>query len=414
MKIEKLNISEITEYENNAKLHPREQIEQIKKSIQEFGNNDPIAIDENNVIIEGHGRFKALQELGFDEVEVIRLSHMDDEQKRAYILAHNKLTMNSGFDIELLNSELESIVNIDMEDFGFDYYEPESEVEEDDFEVEETKEPIAKLGDIYQLGRHRLMCGDSTDPDQLAKLVDGQQIDLIVTDPPYNVAYEGGTEEALTIMNDSMDNESFRKFLRDAFFAADTVLREGGAFYIWHADSEGYNFRGACSDIGWTVRQCLIWNKNTLVLGRQDYQWKHEPCLYGWKEGAAHYFVNDRSLTTIIEDVEDLNKMTKAELIEYIEQMQAYSPTTIINENKPTRNGLHPTMKPLKLIERLVRNSSKKGWNVLDSFNGSGSTMIVCEDLGRNYFGMELDPRYVDATIQRWEEHTGQTAVKLN
>nr|DAS60041.1 MAG TPA: ParB protein [Caudoviricetes sp.] len=228
MKIEKINISEITEYENNAKLHPREQIEQIKKSIQEFGNNDPIAIDENNVIIEGHGRYKALQELGFDEVEVIRLSHMDDEQKRAYILAHNKLTMNSGFDIELLNSELESIVNIDMEDFGFDYYEPESEVEEDDFEVEETKEPIAKLGDIYQLGRHRLMCGDSTDPDQLAKLVDGQQIDLIVTDPPYNVAYEGGTEEALTIMNDSMDNESFRKFLRDAFFAADTVLREGG------------------------------------------------------------------------------------------------------------------------------------------------------------------------------------------
>lgn len=274
MKIEKINISEITEYENNAKLHPREQIEQIKKSIQEFGNNDPIAIDENNVIIEGHGRYKALKELGFDEVEVIRLSHMDDEQKRAYILAHNKLTMNSGFDIELLNSELESIVNIDMEDFGFDYYEPESEVEEDDFEVEETKEPIAKLGDIYQLGRHRLMCGDSTDPDQLAKLVDGQQIDLIVTDPPYNVAY--------------------------------------------------------------------------------------------------------------------------------------------INENKPTRNGLHPTMKPLKLIERLVRNSSKKGWNVLDSFNGSGSTMIVCEDLGRTYFGMELDPRYVDATIQRWEEHTGQTAVKLN
>lgn len=185
MKIEKLNIAEITEYENNAKLHPREQIEQIKKSIQEFGNNDPIAIDENNVIIEGHGRYKALQELGYDEVEVI-------------------------------------------EDFGFDYYEPESEVEEDDFEVEETKEPIAKLGDIYQLGRHRLMCGDSTDPDQLAKLVDGQQIDLIVTDPPYNVAYEGGTEEALTIMNDSMDNESFRKFLRDAFFAADTVLREGG------------------------------------------------------------------------------------------------------------------------------------------------------------------------------------------
>ena len=199
MKIEKINISEITEYENNANLHPREQIEQIKKSIQEFGNNDPIAIDENNVIIEGHGRYKALQELGFDEVEVIRLSHMDAEQKRAYILAHNKLTMNSGFDIELLNSELESIVNIDMEDFGFDYFEPESEVEEDDFEVEEAKEPIAKLGDIYQLGRHRLMCGDSTDPDQLAKLVDGQQSVCRLTHRPLSSTRINRQEMACTL-----------------------------------------------------------------------------------------------------------------------------------------------------------------------------------------------------------------------
>lgn len=415
MQIEKVKIADLLEYKNNAKEHPQWQIDQIVESIEKFGFNDPIAIDENNTIIEGHGRLYALQEMGAEEVECIRLSHLGENEKKAYILAHNKLTMNTEFDADLLAQELGEIEGIDMSSFGF-LMDPLIEVVEDDFSEEETieqPEPIAKLGDVYQLGEHFLMCGDSTDFIAVKKLCGEALMDLLVTDPPYNVAYEGKTEDALTIENDNMDDAKFREFLKDAFACADGVMRPGAAFYIWHADSEGFNFRGACRDIGWTVRQCLIWNKNQMVLGRQDYQWKHEPCLYGWKDGAAHYFVDDRNLLTVLEEESELKKMSKAELINYILEIQEQTATTVINEVKPSRNGLHPTMKPLRLIERLVRNSSKKGENVLDLFNGSGSTLMVCEQLGRRYFGMELDPRYVDATIERWEEFTGKKAVKI-
>ena len=415
MQIEKVKISDLLEYKNNAKEHPQWQIEQIVESIEKFGFNDPIAIDENNTIIEGHGRLYALQEMGAGEVECIRLSHLGENEKKAYILAHNKLTMNTEFDADLLAQELGEIEGIDMNSFGF-LMDPLIEVVEDDFDDEaaiEQPEPIAKLGDVYQLGEHFLMCGDSTDFIAVKKLCGEALMDLLVTDPPYNVAYEGKTEDALTIENDNMDDAKFREFLKAAFACADGVMRPGAAFYIWHADSEGFNFRGACRDIGWTVRQCLIWNKNQMVLGRQDYQWKHEPCLYGWKDGAAHYFVDDRNLLTVLEEESELKKMSKAELINYILEIQEQTATTVINEVKPSRNGLHPTMKPLRLIERLVRNSSKKGENVLDLFNGSGSTLMVCEQLGRRYYGMELDPRYVDATIERWEEFTGKKAVKI-
>ena len=415
MQIEKVKIADLLEYKNNAKEHPQWQIEQIVESIEKFGFNDPIAIDENNTIIEGHGRLYALQEMGADEVECIRLSHLGENEKKAYILAHNKLTMNTEFDADLIAQELGEIEGIDMSSFGF-LMDPLIEVVEDDFDDEaaiEQPEPIAKLGDVYQLGEHFLMCGDSTDFIAVKKLCGEAMMDLLVTDPPYNVAYEGKTEDALTIENDNMDDAKFREFLKAAFACADGVMRPGAAFYIWHADLEGFNFRGACRDIGWTVRQCLIWNKNQMVLGRQDYQWKHEPCLYGWKDGAAHYFVDDRNLLTVLEEESELKKMSKAELINYILEIQEQTATTVINEVKPSRNGLHPTMKPLRLIERLVRNSSKKGENVLDLFNGSGSTLMVCEQLGRRYFGMELDPRYVDATIERWEEFTGKKAVKI-
>lgn len=416
MQIEKVKIADLLEYKNNAKEHPQWQIEQIVESIEKFGFNDPIAIDENNTIIEGHGRLYALQEMGAEEVECIRLSHLSENEKKAYILAHNKLTMNTDFDADLLAQELGEIEGIDMSSFGF-LMDPLIEVVEDDFDDEaaiEQPEPIAKVGDVYQLGEHFLMCGDSTDFIAVKKLCGEALMDLLVTDPPYNVAYEGKTEDALTIVNDNMDDVKFREFLKDAFACADGVMRPGAAFYIWHADLEGFNFRGACRDIGWTVRQCLIWNKNQMVLGRQDYQWKHEPCLYGWKDGAAHYFVDDRNLLTVLEDESELKKMSKAELINFILEIQDQTATTVINEVKPSRNGLHPTMKPLRLIERLVRNSSKKGENVLDLFNGSGSTLMVCEQLGRRYFGMELDPRYVDATIERWEEFTGKKAVKIS
>lgn len=415
MQIEKVKIADLLEYKNNAKEHPQWQIEQIVESIEKFGFNDPIAIDENNTIIEGHGRLYALQEMGAEEVECIRLSHLGENEKKAYILAHNKLTMNTEFDADLLAQELGEIEGIDMSSFGF-LTDPLIEVVEDDFDDEaaiEQPEPIAKLGDVYQLGEHFLMCGDSTDFIAVKKLCGEALMDLLVTDPPYNVAYEGKTEDALTIENDNMSDAKFREFLKDAFACADGVMRPGAAFYIWHADLEGFNFRGACRDIGWTVRQCLIWNKNQMALGRQDYQWKHEPCLYGWKDGAAHYFVDDRNLLTVLEEESELKKLSKAELINYILEIQEQTATTVINEVKPSRNGLHPTMKPLRLIERLVRNSSKKGENVLDLFNGSGSTLMVCEQLGRRYYGMELDPRYVDATIERWEEFTGKKAVKI-
>ena len=284
LRIEMLPIEELHAYENNAKLHPQEQIDQIVRSMEQFGNNDPIAIDENNRIIEGHGRLLALKQMGETEAPVIRLKHLTEEQKRAYILVHNQLTLNTGFDEELLRTELESILEIDMGDFGFDLEalelgdlgEEEPIVEEDsDFDTTPPEEPTAKPGDLYQLGRHRLLCGDSTSIDDVERLMGGVQADLLITDPPYNVAYEGGTADKLTIQNDDMEDEEFRQFLRDVYTSADTVMKPGAAFYIWHADSEGYNFRGAAHDIGWTVRQCLIWNKNTLVLGRQDYQWKH-------------------------------------------------------------------------------------------------------------------------------------------
>lgn len=387
MEIVKVGIDTIKEYEKNAKLHPKEQIEQIKKSIQEFGNNDPIAVDENNVIIEGHGRIRALKELGYKEVDVIKLTHLTEEQKKAYILAHNKLTMNSDFDIDLLNEELDNIIDIDMADFGFeidDLIEEESEEDLDDFDDTPPEEPKAKIGQVYQLGRHRLMCGDSTDVSNVEKLLGGVLADILITDPPYNVAYVGGTKDALTIKNDNMGDEQFRAFLTSAFFAADSVMKPGAVFYIWHADKEGYNFRGACRDVNWTVRECLIWNKNQMVLGRQDYHCKHEPCLYGWKDGAGHLWASDRKQTTVIDF------------------------------DKPQKNDVHPTMKPVGLFDYQIRNNTKERDVVLDLFGGSGTTLIACEDNGRNAYVMEYDQKYVDVIIKRWEEMTGEKAVLIS
>ena len=381
MQIETVNISSLTPYEKNAKLHPRDQIEQIKKSIELYGNNDPIAVwGESNVIVEGHGRYTALRELGYKTVDIIRLDHLTDEQRREYMLVHNQTTMNSGWDIDLLAGELEGL-DFDGFDFGFDLDDLDlgdgdrKEVQEDDYELELPEQPKSKLGDIYQCGRYRVMCGNSLSTEDMALLMDGIKADMIVTDPPYNVDYEG---TAGKIQNDNMEDTKFREFLKDAFVTADHVLKPGGAIYIWHADSEGFNFRAACKDAGWTVRQCLIWNKNALVMGRQDYQWKHEPCLYMWKDGAAHFWNSDRSQTTVI-DCE-----------------------------KPKKNDLHPTMKPIKLFDYLIQNSSRKNEIVLDMFGGSGTTVIACEQDGRTARVMELDPRYVDAILNRYEEFTGE------
>lgn len=383
LKIEMMDISKLVPYKNNAKLHPQEQIDQIKSSIQQFGNNDPIAIDKDNVIIEGHGRMLALEQLGHKEVPVIKLGHLSDEQRKAYTLIHNQLTMNSGFDLELLKIELDDIVNIDMTEFDFDYDFPEDEEEvvEDEFDGEIPEEPKSKRGEIYQLGNHRLMCGDSTKEEDVQKLMGGARVDLLLTDPPYNVDYTGKTKDALKIENDKKDDSEFRQFLVDAFKAADSVMKPGAVFYIWHADSEGYNFRGACFDIDWQVRQCLIWNKNVMVMGRQDYHWKHEPCLYGWKPGGSHLWASDRKQTTVL------------------------------NFDRPTVNKEHPTMKPIKLFDYQMQNNTKKEDVVLDLFGGSGTTLIAAEQNGRVSYTMEYDPRYIDVIINRWEELTGKKAV---
>lgn len=414
----------LTPYENNPRNND-EAVEPVANSISEFGFKVPIVATSDGEIINGHTRWKAAKKLKLKTVPVIIADDLTEEQVRAFRLADNKVAEIAQWDIELLLSEIESVDNLDMTLFGFtdsDYTlddfedeETDTDISEDEIESEGDSVSSVEYGDIYQLGRHRLMCGDSTSAGDMKELVDGEKIDLYVTDPPYNVAYEGKTEEAMTIQNDSMDDASFRQFLRDAFSVADQHLKPGGAFYIWHADSEGLNFRAAVKETGGLLKQNLVWVKNSIVLGRQDYQWKHEPCLYGWKDGASHYFIDNRSLATVIEeDEENLKEMTKGELISYIKTMQESSPTSIFYEDKPVRSDIHPTMKPLKLIARCVLNSSKKGERVLDSFNGGGSTLMVCEKTERIYYGMELDPVYVERTIKRWEEETGLKAEKIN
>lgn len=379
-----LPVSELTPYSKNTRKHAEKDVRNIKKSIQDYGMNDPIGIwSDKNIIVEGHGRFEACKQLGMTEVPCIRLDHLTDKQRREYAIAHNATAELSEWDFDILAEE---ILDLDLDDFDFGFnFEPEDteEAVEDDYDGSVPAEAISKLGDVWQLGRHRLMCGDSTVLADVEKLMDGQLADMLLTDPPYNVAYEGKTKEKLTIENDSMDNDSFRQFLVDAFTNADTVMKAGAVFYIWHADSEGYNFRGACFDIGWKVRQCLIWKKNTMVMGRQDYHWKHEPCLYGWKEGASHLWASDRKQTTIIE------------------------------WDRPTKADIHPTMKPIGLFDYQIKNNTKGDDIVLDLFNGSGTTIMACEHNGRIARCMELDPRYVDATIKRWEEFTGEKAVLL-
>lgn len=385
MDIINIALKDLKPYENNPRKND-DAVKYVAESIKEFGFKVPIVIDKNNVIVAGHTRYKAAKKLKMSEVPCIIADDLTDEQIKAFRLADNKVAEKAEWDFDLLNAELDDIIDLDMELFGFEdaLQDDAEEAVEDEFEVELPAEPKSKLGDIYQLGNNRLMCGDSTVLEDVEKLMGGEQADMLLTDPPYNVNYEGKTKDKLKIKNDQMGNDNFRQFLTDAFSNADMVMKPGAVFYIWHADSEGYNFRGACFDAGWTVRQCLIWNKNSMVMGRQDYQWKHEPCLYGWKEGAGHLWASDRKQTTVI------------------------------NFDKPTRNDMHPTMKPIPLFDYQIKNNTKGGDVVLDLFGGSGTTIMACEQNGRRGYSMEYDPRYVDVIIARWEKFTGEKAVLLN
>lgn len=438
MKIVKRKISELKPYENNAKIHTPEQVAQIAESIRQFGFNDPIAIDEHDMVIEGHGRLLALQEMGETEVECIPLEGLTEDQKRAYIHIHNQLTMNTGFDLDILEQELRSIEGIDMGFFGFDLdFAIDADFDFDDGESAQAEleskvaaaEPRAQKGQLWQLGRHRLMVGDSTSTADVDKLTGGAAMDLCVTDPPYNVALgqkDFNTGDALkrhrrtdglVIMNDNMEDGEFFDFLLAFYEQMLRVLKPGGSYYVFHADSEGLNFRAALREAGGQLRQTLIWVKNQMTLGRQDYQWRHEPCLYGWKDGAGHYFVNDRTQTTVFENTADPESMSREELVQLatflLAKMEAIH-SSIVREKKPTRSELHPTMKPVPLCAKLIQNSSKRGDNVIDFFGGSGSTLMACEETGRNCYTLELDPKYADVILTRWEEATGERAVLLN
>ena len=390
-KVERRKVADLIPYIRNSRVHSEAQVAQIAASIREWGWTMPILVDEVGNVIAGHGRIMAAQKLGIDDVPCMTATGWSEAKRRAYVIADNKLALNAEWDAAALGLEFADLAEVgfdlsltgfsDDEIAAFSFDDPTDGLTDEDAVPEVPAVPVTVEGDVWLLGRHRLMCGDSTSIDHLESLCEGQLVDMWLTDPPYNVAYEGGTKEKLTIKNDSMSNDTFRQFLRDAYSAADAVMKKGAVFYIWHADLEGYNFRGAASDVGWPIRQCLIWKKSSLVMGRQDYHWMHEPCLYGWKEGAAHLWATDRKQTTILEFA------------------------------KPSRNGEHPTMKPVELFEYQMLNNTKGSDVVLDSFAGSGTTAIACEKHGRLARLMELDPRYCDVIIKRWQEFTGQQAT---
>lgn len=394
MQIISKNIEEIKEYENNPRNNDNA-VEYVARSIKDFGFKIPIIVDKNNVIVAGHTRYKAAKELNLTEVPCIVADDLTDEQIKAFRLVDNKSAELAEWNLELLNIELENIHDIDMNLYNFELSELLDNVIEDDYEIELPEEPKTKHGDIYKLGNHYLMCGDSTKESDVAKLMNNNKADLFLTDPPYNVALGNHDTpetarqrhrrtDGLIIMNDKMSDNDFLDFLTKCFSIAKDNMKDGASFYIWHADNESLTFRQALKNSGLELRQTLIWNKNAITLGRQDYQWKHEPCLYGWKDGASHSWFSDRSQPTVLDF------------------------------KKPSKSEDHPTMKPIELFAYQIKNSSKVNDIVLDTFGGSGTSIIACEQLNRLCFTMELDPRYCDVIVDRWETFTNQKAELIS
>ena len=435
MKFERRSLTELhpAEYNPRKKLTPDDpEYIQIRNSLTEFGYADPIVINADGTIIKGHQRRTVMMDLGYTEADVVVLDIPDKAREKTLNLALNKLTgrwdedklreVLSGLDLEGYDFSVTGFSRGDLDDLRLGLL--PDEAQDDGFDPDAaavTDTPAARPGDLWQLGRHRLLCGDASDPEDVRYLMDGALLDLAITDPPYNVDYRekmaylaarGRSRVMDRIANDRMENQDFDRFAQDAFRALSEVLRPGAAVYVFHSDSTEGALRQAMEDSGIKVSQCLVWKKDAFVLGRHDYQWQHEPILYGWKTGAAHYFVRDRSQSTVLEDPPDFRKMRKQELLACIDNLlrEYRDQTTVLEEKRPGRNKLHPTMKPVRLIGRLMGNSSKPGGTVGDFFAGSGSTLMAAEQLGRTAYLMELDPRNCDVIVKRWEAYTGEKA----
>ncbi len=377
-------ITKLVPYVNNARTHSPEQINKLRSSLREFGFINPVIIDRDFGVIAGHGRILAAKEEGIAEVPCVFADHLTEAQKKAYILADNRMGMDAGWDEELLRVEIEALQAeaFDLSLTGFDekelsdLFKRDGDVQEDDFDVaaELEKPTLSKSGDVWTLGRHRLVCGDSTKAETFDTLMQGRKANLVVTDPPYNVNYEG---TAGKIKNDNLADEKFYQFLFDAFSNIEKVMADDASIYVFHADTEGLNFRKAFADAGFYLSGCCIWKKPSLVLGRSPYQWQHEPCLYGWKKSGKHQWYADRKQTTIWEF------------------------------EKTKKNTDHPTMKPIPLLAYPIQNSSMSNTLVLDPFGGSGSTLIACEQTDRDCYTIELDEKYCDVIVKRYIEQAG-------
>lgn len=404
----------------NWRKHPKWQKDALRGHLKEVGWVQRTIINKRTGhLVDGHLRVELAMEEGIAEIPVLYVDLTEDEERIA-LASLDSITGLAETDQATLNELLDGVTADDPDLAAFlesltlhPDAEDEAEGETDPDDVPSTgPDPITKPGDIWLLGDHRLICGDSTKIDDIERLTDGELMDMVWTDPPYNVDYEG--QDGMKIANDNMGDSEFRQFLYDSLTAAFMVTREGGPIYIAHADSEGYNFRGAMTDAGWLYKQCLIWVKSSMVLGRQDYQWQHEPILYGWKPGAAHRWFGEFNKKTVIDDEPDIKAMDKAELTNYIRTLRNALNTSVIREDKPKSSDDHPTMKPVALITHMLKNSSARGDRVLDLFGGSGSTLIAAERTGRKAYLSEMDPRYCDVIVKRWEEYTGGTATRID
>lgn len=440
MQIEKIKVSDLkpADYNPRKKLKPGDkEFEKLKKSIEEFGYVEPIILNKRtNTVVGGHQRLEVMKHLGYDEVDCV-IVDLDEQKEKALNIALNKIS--GEWDTELLTDLLKeldqqgvvSLTGFETEELDELFAGTEYNVSEDNYNVEEALEqidnkPVTQNGDIWHIKQHKVLCGDSTKLEEVERLFDGdEQASLIVTDPPYNIDYGNSEQDRAkargkeianrSILNDNMDDESFYKFLLSFYETAYGVIKGGGAIYVFHSTKESVNFIQAMKDAGFKVSQTLVWVKDHFTLGRNDYQWQHEPILYGWKveDGRPHFFIHDRTMATVLETTKDITKMKKEELVELLQGILENYPSDIIRDNKPLRNAEHPTMKPVTLCGKLVRNSSREREIVFDAFGGSGSTLMACEQLNRKSYNVELSENYCDVIVKRFIKAFGDDGIYL-